>query len=119
MTLDQCIARSDSLRPNSATEEEKARWVLELEGELNRVFFPRYEDPSPVADWPRSWPEDRAKTLSASGPFEGMYVYRLLAWLDLTDQELESYNAHRAVADELEDAFKKAWHKGHRLRGAG
>lgn len=111
MTLGECIARADALRPNSATEGEKARWALELEGELAEVFFPRYREPGPVADRPRRWPEDRDKTLSASGPFEEVYLYRLLARLDLMDQEAEQYNLHAALANVLEDEFKKAWHR--------
>lgn len=113
MTLGECIARADALRPNSATEGEKARWILEQEEELVRVFFPRYREPAPVADRPRRWPEDRDKTLSASGPFEELYLYRLLARLDLMDREAEQYNIHAAMAGALEDEFKKDWHRTH------
>lgn len=113
MTVGECVARADALRPNSATEEEKARWVLELEEELGRVFFPRYRGPAPEADPPRRWPEDRSKTLSASGPYEGLYLYRLLAQLDLMDEETERYGVHAALANRLLDEFKKEWHRSH------
>lgn len=114
MTLAQCIQRCDALRPNSASESEKARWVLEIEGELVENFFPRYAPPPPVADPPRCWPEDKTKTLSASGPFEGLYLYRLMAWLDLMDQETAGWNLHTQVANTLESDFKKNYHRTHR-----
>lgn len=116
MTLSECLERADALRPNSATETEKARWALELEEELNRVFFSRYREPAPERDWPRRWPEDAAKTLSASGPYEELYVYRLLAHLDLMDQEMEQYGVHAALANQLENDFKKEWHRRHTRR---
>lgn len=118
MTLGECIAQADALRPNSATEGEKARWALELEEELTGVFFPRYQGPGPVADPPRRWPEDGSKTLSASGPYEGLYLYRLLAQMDLMDQEMEQYGLHAALANRLLDEFKKEWHRRHARRDA-
>lgn len=113
MTLAECIARADALRPNAAAEEEKARWALAVEEELARTLFPRYRQPGPVADRPRRWPEDACKTLSASGPFEELYLYHLLARLDLMDQEAEQYNIHAALAAGLESEFRKHWHRTH------
>ncbi len=114
MTLGECIQRADALRPNAYSEEEKARWVLELEGELERDFFARYEG------WtsPEKAP-GRALTLLASGPFEELYVFRLLARLELADQEWESYNAYNALANQTLSEFKKAWHRTHTAKAAG
>lgn len=114
MTLGECLRRSDALRPNACSEAEKARWVLELEGELERDFFARYEG------WqaPEKAP-DRAGKLLASGPFEELYVFRLLARLELADQDWDSYNAYNALADQLLSEFKKAWHRAHTVKTAG
>ncbi len=114
MTLGECIQRVDALRPNACTEQEKARWVVELEEELERDFFARYEG------WQA--PEKalgRASTLQASGPFEELYVFRLLARLELADRVWDSYNAYNALANELLSAFKKAWHRTHTVKAAG
>lgn len=117
MTLGECIRRADELRPNAASEEEKARCVLELERELEEVFFPRYCGPR--REGARRWPEDRAKELLGSGPFEEMYVFRVLARCELMDQEWDAYNAHTAMARQLESDFKKAWERTHRRKCAG
>ncbi len=114
MTLGECVQRADALRPNACGEEEKTRWVLELEGELERDFFSRYE----LRQAPEK-PAGRASTLLASGPFEELYVFRLLARLELADQEWESYNAYNALADQLVSEFKKAWHRTHTLKTEG
>ncbi len=118
MTLGECIQRADALRPNAYSEDEKARWVLELERELETVFFPRYQDGAPAAG-PRRWPEDRAKPLLASGPFEEMYLYALVAKMELMDQEWDGYNVHNAMAAQLQSDFKKEWHRTHRLKPGG
>lgn len=114
MTLGECIRRVDEMRPNSAGEGEKARWILELERELEQSFFPRYEGSRPTGA--RRWPEDRAKVLLGSGPFEEMYTYRVLARCELLDREWDAYNAHATVARQLESAFKKNWERTHRRR---
>lgn len=114
MTLGECIQRADALRPNTAGEAEKARWVLELEGALERDFFPRYD--APRRPGPRRWPQDKAGELLASGPYEELYVAWLLAKLEWMDQEWESYNVHAALAARLESDFKKAWHRDHRRK---
>ena len=115
MTLGECIRRIDELRPNSASEAEKARWVLELERELEQDFFPCYRGPHRLGA--RRWPEDRAAQLLGSGPFEEMYTYRALARCELMDREWDAYNAHATVARQLESAFKKQWERTHRRRG--
>ncbi len=114
MTLGECIRRADALRPNACTEQEKARWVLELEGELERDFFARYE----LRQAPEKDP-DRASTLLASGPFEALYVFRVLARLELADQAWDSYNAYNALANQMLSEFKKAWHRTHTPKAAG
>ncbi len=114
MTLGECVQRADALRPNACTEREKALWVLELEEELKRDFFPRYEG------WqaPEKAP-DRASELLAGGPFEELYVFRVLARLELADQVWDSYNAYNTLANELLSEFKKAWHRTHTVKTAG
>ena len=117
MTLGECIRRIDELRPNAASEAEKARWILELERELEASFLPRYDGPRPQGA--RRWPEDRAKVLLGSGPFEGMYTYRALARCEMMDREWEAYNAYATVSRQLESAFRKNWERTHRRKCFG
>ena len=117
MTLGECIRRVDELRPNSASESEKARWALELEQGLETDFFRHYRGPRVTGA--RRWPEDRAKRLLGSGPFEGMYTFRVLARCALMDQETDAYNAYAAIARQLESDFKKHWERDHRRKGGG
>ncbi len=111
MTLGECIQRADTLRPNTADEQEKARWIFQVERELEEVFFPKYEGRRQARA--RRWPEDKAAPLLASGPFEGLYIYRLMANLALMDQEWDAYNAHNALARQMESDFKKEWARTH------
>lgn len=114
MTLGECIRRADELRPNACAEQEKTRWVLELEEELRRDFLARYDGPQSGRAQ-----VNPATPLLASGPFEELYVYRLLAQMELVEREWESYNAYNALANQALSEFKKAWHRTHRLRVSG
>ena len=115
MTLGECIRRADALRPNALAEEEKAAWVLDLERELGEVFLPRYCG-CPRAYEAKRWPEDRAAALLGSGAYEEMYVHLVLARCALVDQEWDAYNAHTALARQLESEFKKDWERTHPRR---
>lgn len=114
MTAGECVRRADALRPNACGEQEKLGWVWEVEQALRREFMPRYEGFQVVQDQPSA-----ASPLTASGPYEGLYLYRLLAQLELADREWDSYNAYNTLANQALSAFKKAWHRTHRLRRGG
>lgn len=115
MTLGECVRRADALRPNACDEQEKLRWVLEVEQALRRDFMLRYEEA------PEAWEGEpnSATLLAASGPYEGLYLYRLLAQMELADREWDSYNAYNTLANQALSAFKKAWHRTHRLKRGG
>ena len=125
MTVGECIRRVDRLRPNTADENEKVRWIWELEQELRRDFLPRYQslcpgfrpDYGPVVrpEGPPSeaGPVSRSEPLVAGGPFESLYLYHLLAQLERTDQEWESCDAYQALANQALSEFKKAWNRTH------
>lgn len=114
MTLGECVRLADAMRPNACGEQEKLRWVMEVEQGLRREFLPRYEGPQTGQGAVTS-----ATRLVASGPYEGLYLYRLLAQMELAQQEWESYNAYNTLANQALSGFKKAWHRTHRRRREG
>lgn len=114
MTAGECVRRADALRPNACGEQEKLDWVRETDQALRREFMPRYEGfRAGLEEWGATTP------LAASGPYEGLYLYRLLAQLELADREWDSYNAFNTLANQALSAFKKSWNRTHRLRRGG
>lgn len=140
MTIGECIAQVDLLRPNAATEREKIAWCWELEAQLRHEFYPRYlpeepnipeepefpvdpeegDAPAETEPEPEKPQEDhgpsRATMLTGSGPYEGMYLFYLAAKIDLANQELEAYSLDITVGRQYLDEYRKDYHRTHTPR---
>lgn len=105
MKLSEAIARADALRLNVAPEEQKARWVWELEGQLEEMAgrLPR----------PLPWPEEDPVLLMI-GPYEELYQLYLICKIDYYNQEMGLYANDRAVYESALGEAKAFWRRKHR-----
>lgn len=105
MKLSEVMARSDALRMNVAPEEQKARWVWELEGQLGEMagISPR------ACPWPEEDP-----VLLLTGPYEEVYQLYLAAKIDYYNQEMGLYANDRTVYESLLGEAKAWWRRNHR-----
>ena len=109
MTLTQAIAAADELRLNSVPDEQKTRWVHEIDcrvAEAMEVEIPKY-----------TFPSDRE--LLMVEPHEDIYVRYLTAMIDHFNGEYEMYVNDITV---FKDAFNEAmgwWRRHHRPKSSG
>jgi hypothetical protein len=106
MTVQSAIERADEMRAgNSAPEEMKIRWLSELDGVIyNDVILTHEVEAEPYM----GYKDDVTKKLIAEEPYDVLYVYWLMAQIDLKASELNKYNNSLAL---FKDALKdyKAW----------
>jgi hypothetical protein len=106
MTVQSAIERADEMRAgNSAPEEMKIRWLSELDGVIyNDVILTHEVKVEPYT----GYQDDVTKKLIAEEPYDVLYVYWLMAQIDLKASELNKYNNSLAL---FKDALKdyKAW----------
>lgn len=95
MKVSDAIKRADALRMNTITEEQKAAWVCELDGQLAELMD--------VPPQENIWPKEQ--TLLMPAPYEDIYVLYLIGKIDLYNQEgvlyandMTLYNAALAEA---------------------
>ena len=82
-------------------EEQKAAWVLDLDGQLAEMFG------APVAE--NKWPEEDAALLMPA-PHEEVYQLYLICKIDYYNQEMELYANDRAVYEAaMQEA--QAWYR--------
>ena len=81
MKLSIAMARADELRPSTASEEQKAAWVCELDAQLAEMMA------VPVPE--NQWPQDRE--LLMPPPHEELYQLYLCCKLDYYNQEMDLY----------------------------
>lgn len=109
MYLKEAIKRADSLRMNTVSDEQKAAWVTDLDGQLAEMFG--IEPPA------STWPEDRE--LLMPRPHEEIYQLYLICKIDYYNQEMGLYANDMAVYNAaLAEAL--AWYRRRHLpRRAG
>lgn len=91
MTITELISQVDRVRPNQYDNEQKTRWISEIEGTIveeilnmaagNDIEFSHY-----------SYENDAETTLLIPERFSDVYLHYLLAKIDFHDSETESYN---------------------------
>ena len=111
MTPSKAIEIIDSLRPNSYSEEDKLRWINELDGMVQRLVFQNDE----VVQY--SYPDDLDRELLIPAPYEEVYSLYLEAKIDYHNREYINYNNSATMFELRYSEFKKDYIRHHRARG--
>lgn len=105
MRLREAMARGDGLRMNTAPEEQKARWVWELDSQLGEMMG--------LAPRPFRWPEEDP-VLRMPPPHEDIYPLYLVCKLDYYNMEMELYANDREIYDAALREARAWWRRNHR-----
>ena len=109
MTVKEAVKRADALRMNTVSEEQKAAWVNDLDGQLAELFG--VEPPA------NNWPEDRVLLMPA--PHEEIYQLYLICKIDYYNQEMTLYTNDLAIYNSAL-AEAQAWcRRNHRPASSG
>ena len=101
MKVSEAIKRADALRMNTVSDEQKAAWVLYLDGQLAEMFGAE----PPANNWPE---EDRI--LLMPSPHEEIYQLYLICKIDYYNQEMNMY-ANDLAFYNAALAEAKAWYR--------
>lgn len=115
MTLSAAIAACDRMRPNTFAYGEKEAWLRELEARIREEIVRTHEGAEAFLAGRAQEGED---ALLAPSPHESLYLFYLLARIDLMNGETARYNESAALFNAQYDAFSAAYNRAHRPRGA-
>ena len=115
MTISAAIAACDRMRPNAFAYGEKEAWLRELEARIREEIVRTHEGAEAFLAGRAQEGED---ALLASSPHESLYLFYLLARIDLMNGETARYNESAALFNAQYDAFSAAYNRAHRPRGA-
>ena len=108
MTAKMAISRADALRPNTISEEQKAAWLNDLDGQLAEVFA----IDAPEERWPADFP------LLMPVPHSEIYQLYLICKIDYYNQEFTLYANDLAVYNAAL-AEAQAWYRRHHQKSTG
>ena len=92
MTIREAIDRADALRPNTVAETEKYLWLAQLDGALRRQVHNQHETEGEENRAGADLMQADDTVLLAKEPYSGIYLYWLMAQIDLALGELTRYN---------------------------
>lgn len=137
MTPNKAIEIVDRVKPNAYSEEDKFRWINDLDGMVKRMVFKwdeaylksietQYENKqitekayeefmNKAKEY--SYPEDMDKELLIPAPFENVYPLYIESQIDYHNREYAHYNNSAAMFDSLYTEYKKAYIRENRPRG--
>ncbi len=102
MTVTEAIAAADLMRPNTLNDEQKARFLYELD--CNVAELQGVDQPSFV------WPEEDAELLMPA-PHDNIYALYLAAKIDYYNQESAMYANDMAVYNSAYDEACAWWRR--------
>lgn len=111
MTPNKAIEIVDGLKPNTFGDEDKLRWINELEGMVQRLVIQADEIKQ------LSYADDMDKELLIPAPYEDCYTLFLEAKIDFYNKEIESYNNSALMFEAQYSEYKKDYIRQHPVRG--
>lgn len=95
MTIAEAIALVDRAKPNQYSDEDKIRWLSEIDGMIVRELIESHED-SPLAEpFTGYTAADSDTQLIAPFPYDQLYRWWLESQIDLGNMEIGKYNNSR------------------------
>ena len=106
MTLSKTVERADNLRPNPFEEEQKVRWLSELDGKISREVlktdsFSGYD-----------YSKDSEKELILPDEYADVYLFYLCAMIDFFSRDYSEYNNSMEMFNSAFSGFLSAYQRG-------
>ena len=111
MTPNKAIEIVDKLKLNSYSEEDKLRWINELDGMVQRLVI----QSDNIIQY--AYPDDMDKELMIPAPFDDCYTLFLEAKIDYYNREYANYNNSAMMFESQFGEYKKAYIRDHQARG--
>lgn len=111
MTPNKAIEIIDRLKPNSYSEEDKLRWINELDTMVQRLVIQTDEIKQ------LSYPEDMDKELLIPSPYDDCYTLFLEAKIDYYNREYGNYNNSAMMFETQYSEYKKDYIRHNPVKG--
>ena len=113
MNIIECISRTDALRPNGFSKEEKIAWLSELDGRVKREIIDECEDGDKItfSGYDENTPNDTELLIPA--PYDDIYIKWLCSQIDYYNNEYQKYNNSAYAFNSLFSVFAKRYSSEH------
>lgn len=119
-TINKVIALVDEMAPNAVPAEQKAAWIIALDGQLMRETLHGRAIPNDdgkeetVRDYPHRYPDDADMELLVPAPWESVYAHYLAAMIAYWNRDTSQYANSWAMYEADMQEFKEWYIREHR-----
>lgn len=113
MTPNKVMEQVDAKRPNTYTEEDKMKWINDVDGMVQKLVMKTDE----IEKY--KFPEDGDRELLIPFPFDGVYEFYVEAMMDFNNREYSNYNNSLAMFSTQFEEYRKAYIREHMPKSAG
>lgn len=113
MTISEAIARTDALKPNDYTQNEKIQWLSRADWQIKNEIIDTHEGAEDVTfnGYTGTTPTDTE--LLAGEPYDELYIAWLMAQIDYFNSEYAKYNQNITKFNDTYYAFSKDYNRTH------
>lgn len=119
MTLQNAIARTDTLKYNTYEPAEKIAWLSKLDWMIKKNIIDTHEGGEAVFFGGYDADTDTRTELLAPAPYDEVYLRWLEAQIDLANGEIDKYNASIMLFNAEYEAFENYYNRNHLPLSAG
>lgn len=114
MTIIEAIERTDNLKPNGYTQEEKVKWLSDLDGQIKTEIIDTHEGFEGVSFEGYTDETDVNNTvLLVPSPYDDVYIKWLMAQIDFANGESGKYNNSVTMFNTAMTAYGNYYNRTH------
>lgn len=113
MTVAEVLERIDRERPGESTEEEKLRWLSQVDGQWYREMVLTHEGAEETTFAPYTTDGDKSAALLIAPPYDEVYLHFLYMQIDQRLGEIDRYNNDAALYNQGMLEARQAYNREH------
>ena len=122
MTAVELIVKLDKLKANDIAVDIKRTWLTNVFWQVVTEIIDKAEDAKPHSEYKMtsllgSKVVDMDTDLLVEEPYDELYVYYLMAQIDLAYDETDKYNKHMMLFNSAFQTFAKHYRRNHKPKG--
>lgn len=119
MTIIEAINKTDALKSNTYTQDEKIAWLNNLEWRIKQEVIDTHEGGENVTFTGYDGDTDVTTKLIAEAPHDEVYLRWLQAQIDYYNGEINKYNLSITMFNTAYDGFRNYYNRTHMPLAAG
>lgn len=113
MTVSEAITRTDTFLPNQYTNEEKTRWLDQLDRSIKAQIIDTHQGAGAISFSGYEFFSSHMTELLAPPPFDEMYLRWLEAQIHYHNDEYDEYNASIAMYNTIYNNYANYYKRTH------